>query len=64
MPNCFENLKPHIIIINSFKNTYSNAKSEATNKLIKDIKHQSFGFGNFPNFKKIVIILNTKKENQ
>ncbi|EFW89080.1 ISL3 family transposase, partial [Streptococcus equinus] len=38
-------------------------KLEATNKLIKDIKRQAFGFRNFDNFKtKILITLNIKKE--
>ncbi|NQP41215.1 ISL3 family transposase, partial [Streptococcus suis] len=42
---------------------YSNAKLEATNKLIKDIKRQAFGFRNFTNFKtKIYIVLNIKNE--
>ncbi|HEL1629938.1 TPA: transposase, partial [Streptococcus suis] len=42
---------------------YSNAKLEATNKLIKDIKRQAFGFRNFTNFKtKIYIALNIKNE--
>jgi transposase len=42
---------------------YSNAKLEVTNKLIKDIKRQAFGFRNFKNFKtKILIALNIKKE--
>ncbi|EFW88942.1 hypothetical protein HMPREF0819_0906 [Streptococcus equinus ATCC 9812] len=42
---------------------YSNARLEATNKLIKDIKRQAFGFRNFDNFKtKILITLNIKKE--
>ena len=41
----------------------SNAKLEATNKLIKDIKRLGFGFRNFINFKKRVFItLNIKKE--
>ena len=39
------------------------AKLEATNKLIKDIKRLGFGFRNFINFKKRVFItLNIKKE--
>ena len=39
------------------------AKLEATNKLIKDIKRLGFGFRNFINFKKrIFITLNIKKE--
>ncbi|MBS8080558.1 transposase, partial [Streptococcus suis] len=42
---------------------YSNAKLEATNKLIKDIKRQAFGFRNFTNFKtKIYIAFNIKNE--
>ena len=39
------------------------AKLEATNKLIKDIKRLGFGFRNFINFRKrILITLNIKKE--
>ena len=50
-------------ITNALKYPYSNAKLEATNKLIKDIKRQAFGFRNFKNFKnKILITLNIKKE--
>ncbi|MCD3543459.1 transposase [Streptococcus equi subsp. equi] len=30
---------------------YSNAKLEPTNKTIKDMKEQAFGFRNFKNFK-------------
>ncbi|HFR3830192.1 TPA: transposase, partial [Streptococcus suis] len=42
---------------------YSNAKLEATIKLIKDIKRQAFGFRNFKNFKtKTYIALNIEKE--
>ncbi|EFQ56715.1 hypothetical protein HMPREF9176_1238 [Streptococcus downei F0415] len=42
---------------------FSNAKLEATNKLIKDIKRLAFGFRNFDNFKtKILITLNIQKE--
>ncbi|MCE2209473.1 transposase, partial [Streptococcus thermophilus] len=42
---------------------YSNAKLEATNKLIKDIKRLGFGFRNFINFKKRVFItLNIHKK--
>ena len=42
---------------------YSNAKLEATNKLIKDIKRQAFGFRNFKNFKtKIFIALNIRRK--
>ncbi|WP_201448106.1 transposase, partial [Streptococcus halichoeri] len=40
-----------------------NAKLEATNKLIKDIKRNAFGFRNFENFKtRILIALNIVKE--
>ena len=40
----------------------SNAKLEATNKLIKDIKRNAFDYRNFDNFKKrIYIALNSKK---
>lgn len=50
-------------ITNALNYPYSNAKLEATNKLIKDIKRQAFGFRNFKNFKtKILIALNIKKE--
>ena len=39
------------------------AKLEATNKLIKDIKRLGFGFRNFINFKKRVFVtLNIQKE--
>lgn len=42
---------------------YSNAKLEATNKLIKDIKRNAFGYRNFDNFKKrIYLALNITKE--
>ena len=42
---------------------YSNAKLEATNNLIKVIKRNAFGFRNFDNFKKrILIALNIKRE--
>ncbi|WP_230335039.1 transposase, partial [Streptococcus suis] len=41
---------------------YSNAKLEATNNLIKVIKRNAFGFRNFENFKKrILIALNSEK---
>ena len=57
----FHKLRPEIE--NALDYPYSNAKLEATNKLIKDIKRQGFGFRNFPNFKKrIFITLNIKKE--
>ena len=50
-------------IQNALEKDYSNAKLEATNKLIKDIKRLGFGFRNFINFKKRVFItLNIKKE--
>lgn len=50
-------------ISNAMTYTYSNAKLEATNKLIKDIKRQTFGFRNFKNFKtKICIAQNIQKE--
>ena len=50
-------------IKNSLETDYSNAKLEATNKLIKDIKRLGFGFRNFINFRKRVFItLNIKKE--
>lgn len=50
-------------IINAIELPYSNAKLEATNKLIKDIKRNAFGFRNFDNFKKrIFIALNMQKE--
>ncbi|MBZ5798059.1 transposase, partial [Burkholderia contaminans] len=39
-------------ITNAIELPYSNAKLEATNKLIKDIKRNAFGFRNFENFKK------------
>ena len=41
----------------------SNAKLEATNNLIKVLKHNAFGFRNFENFKlRILIALNIKME--
>ena len=53
--------KPYIK--NALETDYSNAKLEATNKLIKDIKRLGFGFRNFINFKKRVFItLNIQKE--
>jgi len=56
-------LKYKAYIINALECPYSNAKLEATNKLIKDIKRQAFGFRNFKNFKtKIFIALNITKE--
>ncbi|HEM5247793.1 TPA: transposase, partial [Streptococcus suis] len=56
-------LKYKTYIMNTMEIPYSNAKLEATNKLIKDIKRQAFGFRNFKNFKtKIYIALNIQKE--
>ena len=50
-------------IVNALQLSYSNAKLEATNNLIKLIKRNAFGFRNFENFKKqIFIALNIKKE--
>jgi transposase len=50
-------------VINAIELPFSNAKLEATNKLIKDIKRNAFGFRNFDNFKKrIFIALNMQKE--
>ena len=43
-------------IKNALETDYSNAKLEATNKVIKDIKRLGFGFRNFINFKKRVFI--------
>ncbi|RHF39595.1 transposase, partial [Streptococcus lutetiensis] len=40
----------------------SNAKLEANNKLIRDIKRNAFGYRNCDNFKKrIYLALNSKK---
>ncbi|KGR72102.1 hypothetical protein NX86_08195 [Streptococcus phocae subsp. salmonis] len=50
-------------ITNAIELLYSNAKLEATNKLIKDIKRNAFGYKNFNNFKKrIFLALNITKE--
>ncbi|BDD42422.1 ISL3 family transposase [Streptococcus ruminantium] len=50
-------------ITNAIELPYSNAKLEATNKLIKDIKRNAFGYKNFDKFKKrILIALNIKNE--
>ena len=50
-------------VVNAMELPYSNAKLEATNNLIKVIKRNAFGFRNFENFKKrILIALNIKKE--
>ena len=49
-------------ITNAIELPYSNAKLEATNKLIKDITRNAFGYRNFGNFKKrIYLALNIKK---
>lgn len=53
-------LKYRQYITNALELPYSNAKLEATNKLIKDIKRQAFGFRNFKT--KILIALNIQKE--
>ena len=56
-------LKDKEKIVNALQLPYSNAKLEATNNLIKLIKRNAFGFRNFDNFKKrILIALNIKKE--
>ena len=56
-------LKDKEKIINALEMPYSNAKLEATNNLIKVIKRNAFGFRNFENFKKrILIALNIKNE--
>ena len=56
-------LKEKDKIVNALQLPYSNAKLEATNNLIKLIKRNAFGFRNFDNFKKrILIALNIKKE--
>uniref|UniRef100_UPI0013EEF63C transposase n=1 Tax=Streptococcus ruminantium TaxID=1917441 RepID=UPI0013EEF63C len=50
-------------ITNAIELPYSNAKIEATNKLIKDIERNAFGYKNFDKFKKrILIALNIKNE--
>ena len=50
-------------IMNALELSYSNAKLEATNNLIKLINRNAFGFRNFDNFKtRILIALNIKKE--
>ncbi len=56
-------LKDKDKIINALELPYSNAKLEATNNLIKVIKRNAFGFKNFENFKKrILMAVNIKKE--
>ena len=50
-------------IVNTLELPYSNAKLEATNKIIKVSKRNAFRFRNFDNFKtRILIALNIKKE--
>lgn len=50
-------------ITNAIELPYSNAKLEATNELIKDIKQNAFGYRNFDNFKKHTsLALNITKE--
>ena len=50
-------------MINALELSYSNARLEATNNLIKVIKRNAFGFRNFDNFKtRIFIALNIKKK--
>ncbi|AGS04824.1 potassium transporter peripheral membrane component [Streptococcus lutetiensis 033] len=49
-------------ITNATKLPYSNAKLEANNKLIRNIKRNAFGYRNCDNFKKrIYLALNSKK---
>ncbi|QQL46784.1 ISL3 family transposase [Streptococcus mutans] len=56
-------LKHKQYIKNALETDYSNAKLEATNKLIKDIRRLGFGFRNFINFRKRVFItLNIQKK--
>ena len=56
-------LKGRDKITNALELPYSNAKLEAINNLIKVIKRNAFGFRNFDNFKKrILIALNIKRE--
>ena len=43
-------------VLNAMELPYSNAKLEATNKIIKVIKRNAFGFRNFENFKKRILI--------
>ncbi|AAV60726.1 IS1167, transposase, ISL3 family, truncated [Streptococcus thermophilus LMG 18311] len=55
-------LKDKDKVVNAMDLPYSNAKLEATNNLIKVIKRNAFGFRNFENFKKrILIALNSEK---
>ncbi|HFI0403897.1 TPA: transposase, partial [Streptococcus suis] len=56
-------LKDKDKVLNAPELPYSYVKLEATNNLIKIIKRNAFGFRNFENFKKrILIALNIKKE--
>ena len=55
-------LKDKDKVLNAMELPYSNAKLEATNNLIKVIKRNAFGFRNFENYKKrILIALNSEK---
>ncbi|HEM4071877.1 TPA: ISL3 family transposase, partial [Streptococcus suis] len=49
-------LKDKDKVLNALELPYSNAKLEATNNLIKVIKRNAFGFRNFENFKKRILI--------
>ena len=49
-------------IVNTLQLLYSNAKLEAINNLIKLIKQNAFGFRNFENFKKRILLLWTLKK--
>ena len=49
-------LKDKDKVLNAMELPYSNAKLEATNNLIKVIKRNAFGFRNFENFKKRILI--------
>ena len=49
-------LKDKDKVVNAMELPYSNAKLEATNNLIKVIKRNAFGFRNFENFKKRILI--------
>ena len=49
-------LKDKDKVLNAMELPYSNAKLEATNNIIKVIKRNAFGFRNFENFKKRILI--------
>ena len=49
-------LKDKDKVLNAMELPYSYAKLEATNNLIKVIKRNAFGFRNFENFKKRILI--------